>query len=189
MQSLIYEEKKNKKLIQRFASRIVVFRPKLSGSGILSSFLFFFSSTIREQRRRHAPHNNFIGWKKRRKRRLCVHVGPNEACTCKTVPLFRQRESHFNLYKLHLPPLSSRAENPFSREKNLTFPRKGNASRRSFLLPSPSTAFFCPNLGVLLSKWSVAFLFFQRSPTWRFWRALTSMKTGEHPLSSREVDR
>lgn len=143
MQSLIYEEKKNKKLIQRFASRIVVFRPKLSGSGILSSFLFFFSSTIREQRRRHAPHNNFIGWKKRRKRRLCVHVGPNEACTCKTVPLFRQRESHFNLYKLHLPPLLVQ-ENPLSREKNLTFPRKGRRVATTILSSPLQPRFSAP---------------------------------------------
>lgn len=189
MENLIYEEKKTKNWSRDLHRESLYFDRNYPEAEFYPPFSFFFSSTIREQRRRHAPHNNFIGWKKRRKRRLCVHVGPNEACTCKTVPLFRQRESHFNLYKLHLPPLSSRAENPFSREKNLTFPRKGNASRRSFLLPSPSTAFFCPNLGVLLSKWSVAFLFFQRSPTWRFWRALTSMKTGEHPLSSREVDR
>lgn len=130
-------------MIQRFASRIVVFRPKLSGSGILSSFLFFFSSTIREQRRRHAPHNNFIGWKKHRKRRLCVHVGPNEACTCKTVPLFRQRESHFNLYKLHLSLLLVQ-ENPLSREKNLTFPRKGRRVATTILSSPLQPRFSAP---------------------------------------------
>lgn len=143
MENLIYEEKKTKNWSRDLHRESLYFDRNYPEAEFYPPFSFFFSSTIREQRRRHAPHNNFIGWKKRRKRRLCVHVGPNEACTCKTVPLFRQRESHFNLYKLHLPPLLVQ-ENPLSREKNLTFPRKGRRVATTILSSPLQPRFFAP---------------------------------------------
>lgn len=142
MESLIYE-KKTKNWSRDLHRESLYFDRNYPEAEFYPPFSFFFSSTIREQRRRHAPHNNFIGWKKRRKRRLCVHVGPNEACTCKTVPLFRQRESHFNLYKLHLPLLLVQ-ENPLSREKNLTFPRKGRRVATTILSSPLQPRFSAP---------------------------------------------
>lgn len=143
MENLIYEEKKTKNWSRDLHRESLYFDRNYPEAEFYPPFSFFFSSTIREQRRRHAPHNNFIGWKKRRKRRLCVHVGPNEACTCKTVPLFRQRESHFNLYKLHLPLLLVQ-ENPLSREKNLTFPRKGRRVATTILSSPLQPRFSAP---------------------------------------------
>lgn len=109
-----------------------------------SFFRLSFSSHVIRAHRRHAPHNNFIGWKKRRKRGLCVHVGPNEACTVK---LFSHSHcfadgSRILICTSYTPVQSDGAENPFGEEEfnvSSNVSVRGDASRRSS--PSPSNVF------------------------------------------------